>query len=186
MWQGPRHSFPSLDCSPDLSPEAGFFIPSQTTSETHSSPLRSTYKLSVTTPTSQASKLRPSKARLAGRVLRNSSRFSSGPRPSGQGEQGWSWSLTCRDRSAWPGGTGAGGTAGGGRDRFVGHPNSWVRRPPAGRSSGVGCPAAQPLSDWQAGCTPLVNRAPAGRAGGHDRSSLSIGALSCHSRRLIG
>lgn len=70
MWQGPRHSFPSLDRSPDLSPEAGFFyIPSRTTSETHSSPLRSTYKLSVTTPTSQASKLRPSKVRLAGRVL---------------------------------------------------------------------------------------------------------------------
>lgn len=87
-------------------------------------PLHSTYNLNVTTPTSQASKLRLSKARLAGPVLQNSSRFSSRPRLPGQGEQGWSWSLTCRDRGAWPGGAGAGGTAGGGRDGFVGHPNS--------------------------------------------------------------
>lgn len=151
-----------------------------------SSPLRSTYNLYVTTPTSQASKLRLSQARLTGPVLQNSSRFSTRPRLPGEGEQRWSWSLTCRDRGAWSGGAGARGTAGGGRDRFVGHPNSLVRRPPAGRSSGVGCPAAQSHSDWQASCTPLVNRAPAGRAGGHDRSSLSIGALSCHSSLLIG
>lgn len=45
-----------------------------------------------------------------------------------------------------------------------------MRRTPAGRSSGVGCRAAQLLSDWQTGCTPLVNRAPAGRVGGRTSS----------------
>lgn len=44
-----------------------------------------------------------------------------------------------------------------------------MRWTPAGRSSGVGCRAAQLRSDWQGGCTPLVNRAPAGRVGGHKR-----------------